>query len=44
MVKELDAVGRIVIPKDLREQYGIKKAVELIPTTEGILIKKASKQ
>ena len=28
--KEVDALGRIVIPKDIRERFGIDKRVEII--------------
>ena len=42
ILKELDNVGRIVIPKELRKYYCIEQndMLELIPTQEGILIKK----
>ncbi|MBQ4071205.1 MAG: AbrB/MazE/SpoVT family DNA-binding domain-containing protein [Clostridia bacterium] len=40
--KEIDHLGRIVIPKNLRDYYGIKPwdKVKFIPTKEGILIVK----
>ena len=41
VVKEIDKLGRIVIPKDLRERYGLKKEVEIIATVDGVLIKSA---
>ena len=37
--KEVDALGRIVIPKDIRERFGIDKRVEIILTQEGVLIR-----
>ena len=37
--KEVDALGRIVIPKDIRERVGIDKRVEIILTQEGVLIR-----
>ena len=42
ILKEIDKVGRIVIPIELRKYYGIEQndMLELIPTQEGILIKK----
>ena len=38
-LKEMDKLGRIVIPKELRERYLIKNKVEIVATKEGILIK-----
>ena len=45
--KDIDKLGRICIPKELRELYGLISAkgegeaveVELLPTIEGILIR-----
>ena len=37
--KELDKLGRVLIPKDLRERYGYGGKVELIATAHGVLIK-----
>ena len=39
IIKEFDKLGRIVIPKDLRERYALDKKVEIIATKEGVLIK-----
>ena len=39
IIKELDSLCRIVIPKELRERYGLKNEVELIATKDGILLK-----
>ena len=39
MTKEFDKLGRIVIPKELRERYGLEKGVEIVPIREGILLK-----
>ncbi len=39
IVKEIDGLGRLVIPKELRERFGLGKAVELIATKDGVLIK-----
>ncbi|MBO5207192.1 MAG: division/cell wall cluster transcriptional repressor MraZ [Clostridia bacterium] len=41
VVKEIDKLGRIVIPKDLRKRYGLQKEVEIIATVDGVLIKSA---
>ena len=37
--KEIDKLGRIVIPKEFRERFGIEKEVEIIATESGILIR-----
>lgn len=37
--KEIDKLGRLCIPKYMRTLFDIKNEVELIATTEGILIK-----
>ena len=39
IIKEVDKLGRIVIPKELRERYGLMKKVEVIATSEGIVLK-----
>ena len=38
VLKDVDKLGRIVIPKELRERYGFCERVELIALKEGILI------
>ncbi len=42
MEVKVGSKGQIVIPKELREKYGIKEntLVRIIPTEEGILIKR----
>ena len=42
ITKEIDNLGRLVIPKELRERFGLGKTVELIATREGVLIKNPS--
>lgn len=37
--KELDDLGRLCIPKEMRVLFGLHRDVELIVTSEGILIK-----
>ena len=37
--KEVDKLGRIVIPKKMRELFNITERVEMIVTKEGILIR-----
>ena len=38
IIKEFDKLGRIVIPKDLRERYGFYDKVEIVATENGVLI------
>ena len=38
IIKEFDKLGRIVIPKDLRERFTLDNKVEIIATKEGVLI------
>ena len=42
IIKEIDRLGRIVIPKELRERYGLNlnDSVEIVATKDGLLIKK----
>ena len=39
VLKEVDMLGRIVIPKEFRKRFGLGEQVELIPTEEGILLR-----
>ena len=39
IIKEFDKLGRLVIPKDLRERYALDNKVEIIATEQGVLIK-----
>ena len=39
VLKEIDNLGRLVIPKEMRETFKLDKTVELIVTKEGILIR-----
>lgn len=36
--KELDGLGRLVIPKELRERYGFTREVEIVATESGLLL------
>ena len=40
IIKEIDKLGRLVIPKEMRKRFSIDGMVELVLTEEGILIKK----
>ena len=39
IIKEIDRIGRIVIPKELRERYGLIDEVEIVATESGVLIR-----
>lgn len=39
ITKELDKLGRIVIPKEFRHRVGIEKEVEILVTDSGILLR-----
>ena len=39
VIKEIDKLGRIVIPKEMRERLGFERDVEVVMTEEGILIR-----
>ena len=39
VIKEFDKLGRIVIPKELRQRYGLLQQVEIVATKEGLLLK-----
>ena len=44
--KQLDSLGRILIPKDIRKKLGfeLNSPLEMIITEEGVLIRKPKKQ
>lgn len=39
IIKEIDRLGRLHIPKELRTRLGLSEKVELVATKEGLLIK-----
>ena len=39
IIKEFDKLGRLVIPKDLRERYALDNKVEIVAPKQGVLIK-----
>ena len=38
-LKSFDNLGRIVIPKELRDMYMLEKTVEVVTLEEGVLIR-----
>ncbi len=38
VIKQFDKLGRIVIPKDLRDRYGLKSEVEIVATPDGLIL------
>lgn len=39
IIKEIDSLGRIVIPKEFRERLKLDKSVEVVLTQDGVLIR-----
>lgn len=39
IIKEIDSLGRIVIPKEIRERLALRGRVELVLTENGALIR-----
>ena len=39
IIKEIDGLGRLVIPKEYRERLHLESEVEILLTSEGILIR-----
>lgn len=39
VIKEIDNLGRIVIPKEMRERFFLGKNVEVVLTKEGVLLR-----
>ena len=39
IIKLVDNLGRIVIPKEMRELFGIDKFVEVVVAQEGVLLR-----
>lgn len=37
--KEIDSLGRLVIPKEMRDSLGLGHEVELVMTKEGVLVR-----
>lgn len=39
VMKNIDNLGRVVIPKEFRDRLGLEREVEIILTREGVLIR-----
>ena len=39
MIREIDKLGRLVIPKEMRDIYHLAEKVEIVATDEGVLIR-----
>ena len=39
IIKDIDNLGRIVIPKEMRELFQLKEEVELVVTEQGVLLR-----
>ena len=39
VLKEIDNLGRLVIPKEMRDSFKLNEIVELVVTKDGILIR-----
>lgn len=39
VIKEIDNLGRIVIPKEIRDRLSLGKRVEVVLTKEGVLLR-----
>ena len=44
VIKEIDALGRLQIPKEIRKRLGLGNRVELVVTSGGLLIKSSDYQ
>ena len=39
VIKEIDSLGRIVVPKEMRERLFLEKRVEVVLTKDGVLLR-----
>ncbi len=39
IIKEIDKLGRIVIPKEIRKRFGLNENVEIIATELGVVLR-----
>ncbi len=39
IIKKIDNLGRVTIPKSVRDMYSLSEKVEVIPLKEGVLVR-----
>ncbi len=39
VIKEIDTLGRLVIPKEMRDLFKFEKEIELVITENGVLVR-----
>ena len=39
IIRELDKLGRVTIPKEWRDLFKLERPLEIVATTEGVLIR-----
>ena len=39
IIKEIDKLGRLVIPKEFRERFALNEQAEIVATEEGVLLR-----
>ena len=39
IIREVDSLGRVVIPKEIRKTYKLEREVEIISTGDGVLLR-----
>ena len=39
IIKKIDNLGRVTIPKSMRDMYSLSEKVEVIPLKEGVLVR-----
>ena len=44
IIKKIDSLGRMVIPKEIRKLFGLESEAEILITKEGVLVRKPIKQ
>ena len=44
IIKDVDKLGRVVIPTPLRERYGLAEKIEIIAVEVGLLIRKPNNE
>ena len=39
IIREVDSLGRVIIPKEIRKTYKLEREVEIISTGDGVLLR-----